>query len=229
MNLFCFPYAGSSAFKYSVWNTYLKSSIKLIPVELAGRGSRISEAFYKNVSEAVHDVYSNIEHYLNDEPYAFFGHSMGAIIAYELAIKIKKNKLPLPRHIFFSGRKAPDVIRNDEKKYHLMEENTFEREIIELGGTSNVFFQDKELTELLLPVLKQDLKIAETYEFNKMFKPFEFNISILLGKDEDFIAEQCDSWKRHTEGICSIYYFNGGHFFILNHPKEIVEIINKTI
>jgi surfactin synthase thioesterase subunit len=229
MNLFCFPYAGSTALKYIIWNTYLKSSIKLIPVELAGRGSRISESFYKNMSEAVHDIYSNIKHHFNDEPYAFFGHSMGAIIAYELAIKIRENKLPLPRHIFFSGRKSPDVIRNDEKKYHLMEEDTFEREIIELGGTSSIFFQDKELRELLLPILKQDLKIAETHEFNKMLEPFEFNISILLGKDEDLIAEQCDSWKHHTKGICTIYYFNGGHFFILNHSEEIAKIINKTI
>jgi len=105
--LFCIPYAGGSANLYNKWAQTLSKDIELVPLELAGRGTRISEGFYKNLEVAVDDIFNQIVDHIYDSNYAFFGHSLGAFLVYELTQKIMSLNLPLPKHIFFSGRRSP--------------------------------------------------------------------------------------------------------------------------
>ncbi len=229
VKLFCFPYAGGSSTIFSQWKKHLHEEIELRPIELAGRGKRTSEGFYNNLQETIQDVYQQIQIEIMDSPYLLFGHSLGCLIAYELAQQIRMRKMPEPKHIFFSGQGAPDLRKKDRKKYHLMDELTFREEIVELGGTPPDFFEHPELVEMFLPLLKNDFKIAETYDLNGNINAFDIDISILMGKDDEFSAEQCDGWKNHTTGLCSIYHFNGGHFFIHNETERIIQIINSAM
>ena len=101
-------------------------------VELAGRGKRIYDPLYQSIEEAVNDVYSKISHELTKGPYAIFGHSMGGIIAYELAYKIRDNHLPEPLHIFFSGRGAPHIPDEDEEWWHHLPDDEFKEKTMAL-------------------------------------------------------------------------------------------------
>jgi surfactin synthase thioesterase subunit len=166
---------------------------------------------------------------ITSTPYTIYGHSMGAIIAYELAYKIRENNLPEPLHLFFSGRGAPDVPRDrDEEMYYNLPENEFREKVIELGGTPKEFFDHAELREVLLPMLRSDFKIAETYVHDSEVIPFNHDISIYLGKDEQLSAEQIQGWTKHTHAISSIHSFPGDHFFIHDNIETIVKMICQT-
>ncbi len=229
IKLFCFPYAGGSAAAYNKWRQYLDKHIELRPVELAGRGRRIYDPLYQSIEETVHDVYNMIALELTNEPYAFFGHSMGAIIAYELAYKIRENNQPEPVHIFFSGRGAPHVPDEDKEMWHTLPDDEFKEKILELGGTPPEFFEHPELHDVLLPMLKTDFKIAETYQYDGGIKPLDNDITVCTGKKEKLTAEQVHGWKEHTKQLCTIYYFEGGHFFLHKQTEPLVKIINHTL
>ncbi|MCP5053099.1 MAG: thioesterase [bacterium] len=230
IKLFCLPYAGGSAATYNKWRPFLDKHIELYPVELSGRGKRIYDPLYQSLEEAIEDVYNMIHVDLQTGPYAFYGHSMGGILAYELAYKIRDNNLPEPLHIFFSGRGATDIPHEeDEEMYHLLPEDEFREKIIELGGTPKEFFEHPELLEVLLPMLRSDFKIAETYEHDSEVIPFDHDISILLGKEEDVSDKRACGWKSHTKHLCNIHYLEGDHFFIHDHTERIVSLVNQTL
>jgi medium-chain acyl-[acyl-carrier-protein] hydrolase len=233
IKLFCFPYAGGSAAMFNKWKPFLNtnSGIELVPVELAGRGSRVSEPLYIGLQEAVDDLYQIVSASIGNTPYAFFGHSLGGLLVYELAQKIKLLKnIPQPLHLFFSGKSAPDIERSRSKKYHLMDNDDFKLKVIELGGTPPEFFNHPELVEFFLPMLKNDFRLSEINLSEQSADPFECNISVFLGKDDcETSEEQASNWKMHTKGICTLHYFNGGHFFLHDEGIAIIELINNTL
>ena len=229
IKLFCFPYAGGSAVVYYKWKQYLDKEIELIPIELAGRGVRIHEPLYPVVPAAINDVYKIVSEMINGSPFALFGHSMGGMISYQLSQKLREEGNHSPIHVFFSGRRAPHVKRHDEKKYHLLDEEEFKKEILSLGGTPRELFDHPELLKVFLPLLKNDFKLAETDVHEGEINPLDCNISVLLGKYDDLTTEQCDGWKKHTKKLCSIHYFEGGHFFLHEKAKQIVRLINNTL
>ena len=229
MKLFCFPYAGGSAAVFNRWKKHLHSAIEMIPVELAGRGKRSDEKFYKDLPEAVDDVLGLIRGELAGSPYAFFGHSMGALIAYELSQRIRTSALPPPAHYFFSGKGAPHARKEAKKIYHLMEEEDFKRELINLGGTPPEFFEDPNIVNAFLPLLRNDFRLAESAKRDQDIIPLDSDITVLLGKDDDLTPEQCDGWKKHSSRLCTIYHFEGGHFYLNSKEDQVIKIINSTL
>jgi surfactin synthase thioesterase subunit len=228
VTLFCLPYAGGSSLIFNKWEQFLDPRVKLRPVELAGRGKRIFDPYYKNIDEAVEDVLNSIRKELGESNYALFGHSMGSSICYKLAQKIQNENLFLPLHLFFSGRRAPHLKRTDEKMYHLMSDDIFKKEIRELGGTPPEFFDHPELMALFLPLLKNDFRIAELDQ-PVSIRPLDCDISVFLGKDDDLSDEECSSWRHHTRRCCTLQYFNGGHFFLHQEAEQLVSIINQQL
>jgi surfactin synthase thioesterase subunit len=227
--LFCFPYAGGSAVLYNKWLPYLRSDIELIGVELAGRGRRIQEPLYADVPAMIDDVFQVVKKELDGTPYALFGHSMGGMISFRLAQKLKEHDLSPPAHVIFSGRGAPNSRRGDKKLYHLLDDDEFRLKVMDLGGTPPEFFDYPELVELFLPLLRNDFRMAETDVRGERVEPLQQDISVFMGKDDDLTAEECDGWKHCAAGRCTIYYFNKGHFFLHDHTQEIVQIINTIL
>ena len=236
VKLFCFPYAGGSSAVYANWKDDLHPCIHVYPVELAGRGRRIIEPFYNSMDEAAEDVIRMIKYDLSDAPYAFFGHSLGAGLAYHVAQKIRSKLYPQPLHVFFSGRGAPHILRKDRLPYHTLPEDEFREKVMELGGTPEEFFQQPELLEILLPILRADFKIS--WGFNKHYsdkadkiKPLNCNITVFMGNEDDVKPEQIRGWRLHSSQTCTIHSFEGGHFF-LNHQKEkqeMLKLMNQTL
>jgi medium-chain acyl-[acyl-carrier-protein] hydrolase len=232
IKLFCFPYAGGSAAIFNRWKPFLHAAhpgIELIPVEPAGRGKRMHDPLYSGLEEAVDDLYQTVVAAMGDCPYAFFGHSLGAMMSYELAQKMRRESLRPPLHLFFSGRGAPNVVRRFYD-YHLMEETEFRQKVLQLGGTPPEFFDHPELTQLFLPVLRNDFRLAETDLTQREIVPFDCDITVMMGKeDKEITAEQTDAWKFHTTGNCPVLYFNGDHFFLHQETRGITEWIGNTL
>lgn len=229
MKLFCFPYAGGSASVFSKWKPLLPNRIELRAVELAGRGRRIHENFYESFEQLQEDLFQLIEKEILLDDYIFFGHSLGAKIIYELAVKIVNSGLPLPKHLFFSGRGAPYVLGNDDEDFYNLPDKEFREVVFKLGGTPREFFESVELLELFMPLLRSDFKLAERKVENKSVVSLPCDITIFLGKDENITPEQADGWKQYTKGVCTIQYFQGGHFFINEQFRVVVKKILSTI
>jgi medium-chain acyl-[acyl-carrier-protein] hydrolase len=228
VNLFCIPYAGGSSLIFNRWKACLNDHIELRPIELAGRGKRAYEALYRDIDAAVEDVFNRIHDQL-DQPYALFGHSMGSRIVFELARKIKREKVSAPVHIFFSGSGAPHKRNSNEKIFHLMKDDEFREEVISLGGTPAELFQHPELQELFVPLLKNDFRISECYKAPGEIQPFDSSITVFVGKDDDLDSEECNGWKNYTTAVCTLHYLNGGHFFLHRETEILVELINNVL
>ncbi len=229
IKLFCFSFSGGSATIYNKWRPFLSQYIELIPIELPGRGTRIDEPLNNSMNEVINDVFNKIRNNISDGRYALLGHSMGATIAYELAYKIRRERYPDPDHIFFSGIGAPNNECRNDDFLHLLTDEQLKKEIMNLGGTSNEVFDHPELLDILLPILRNDLKIVETYECNLESNVYENGITIFVGKEDKISAENIFMWKYNTKKLCSIYCFPGNHFFIFNCMKEMSNIISKTL
>ena len=227
MKLFTLAFAGGSASYYLNWKPFLHKEIELIPLELAGRGGRIGESLNSDIDDMVEDVFRRIDKRKYND-YMFFGHSLGALLAFKLALKIKENDLPMPEHIFFSGRYSPNTYKSNEKILHTLSNEDFKMEILEMGGTSTEIFEHPELTNLFLPILRNDIKIAETYGFVDNSLSIDCDFSILTGKEENYSIEQIEGWRKLTSQNCSFYQFEGGHFFINEERAKIVGLINDT-
>jgi len=130
--------------------------------------------------------------------------------------------------LFLSGRKAPDV-RSKRKKYHLLNDAQFIKKIKSLGGTPGDFFYKQELLEIFLPVLRNDFRLASEGSNYVDMMPFDYDISVFVGKEEDIKPKHIEAWKNHTEGMCNVHYINGGHFFIKDEYSAVISIINKIL
>jgi medium-chain acyl-[acyl-carrier-protein] hydrolase len=214
---------------FSRWPQYLDRRIEVCPLEYAGRGTRIMEPLYTSMATAVADLFSAWRGQIGGAPYAFFGHSLGAMVVFELMAAIKRARLAPPMHAFFSGRPAPGVPPRDPKKRHLLPEDEFKNELLELGGTASEIMDYPELLDLMLPMIRNDFRIAEEYRCQDRDAVLGCDITILLGDDEDVLPEEADAWRVHTEKRCDIHLFTGGHFFIQSQIAAIAGLINQTL
>jgi medium-chain acyl-[acyl-carrier-protein] hydrolase len=229
IKLFCLPYAGGSAAVFDSWKKHLHPDIKLRPIELAGRGHRILDALYRDGKSAVEDLMALLAPEIQENtPYAFFGHSMGCVLAVRILRQLIEQNVRPPVHAFFSGHAAPHIAKPEDKVYHLMDDHTFRKEILALGGTPPEFFQHPELVDLFVPVLKNDFKIVEESVDSEPVE-FEFPISVLLGKHDDLSDRECHEWKYYAKDYCTLYYLNGGHFFLNEITHQVVNIINSSL
>jgi len=230
VTLFCFPYAGGAAASYNGWRAYFDDAVQFRAVELAARGRRMRDANYNSIDDAVEDVFNMIKSELTDGPYALCGHSMGSMIAFELAYKIKDNGLPGPVHIIFSGRAAPHVSRENKRTLHHLSDEEFKKQLLEMGGTPKEFFDHPELLEVFLPLLKGDFRLTETYVHPRRTEPLDCDITVLSGTDDEDSRAEVEAWRTYTSGTCRIHYFEGGgHFFIHEEAEKTVALINGAL
>jgi medium-chain acyl-[acyl-carrier-protein] hydrolase len=227
IKLFCIPYAGGSAMVYNRWKKYLHRDIELYPIELAGRGKRYNIPFYTSFHDAVDDLFNSIKNNL-DGYYALLGHSMGSWLTLELAYKISELGYNMPIHIFFSGNRAPHLYRK-EKILHKLPDDEFKREIFKIGGTPKELFENKELLEYFLPVLRADFKILENYNYKDRDMCLNSDISVFNGIDDNLTDTEIEGWGKYTKLQFKSYNFNGGHFFINEKVCDVLKVINYVL
>ena len=221
--LFCFPYAGGGASVFSSWKGRLPSKLNIYSFQAPGKEERISELPCTELSTLVTEAADAIiEHGI--ERIMLFGHSLGALVVYELIKKIELVGQNVSLAIV-SGRNPPQKLSKMKPISHLPDKE-FISEVKELDGTPNGVFEHPELLEIFLPILKSDFKIAENYR-NIHSKRIQSNLFVLSGKRDPWIdPKDLELWKQVTSGTCEIKLFNGDHFFLRDQDPRFFEYLS---
>lgn len=227
LKLFCFPYAGGSAHVFKQWADFLPPTVQLILVELPGRGSRLQEPAFVRLPDLMAELQEVIRPLL-DEPYVLFGHSMGAIIAFELARILDRwcdNKL---QALFVSGRRAPQISADKPATYNLPREEFIE-ELIKLDGTPREVLDHAELVDLMLPLLRADFQLVQTYNYSAD-APLRCPITVYGGlHDAEVTREMLLPWKELTKSIFALHMLPGDHFFIRSPRNQFLNLLAKAL
>lgn len=227
VRLFCFPYAGGAANIFRPWVKQLSHVADVYPIQLPGRGDRITEPSLTSTVPMVDALVKNLAPYF-DRPFAFFGHSMGALIAFELARKLRSEHGPLPVHIIVSGRRAPHLPRDFPITFDLPDRE-FEEELKRLGGTGKEVVENPEIMGLMKPTLRADFQLCQEYNYIDQ-GPLGCPFTVLGGTDDpDVKLEHLAPWKEHTTGECLIKLLPGDHFFIHSASAETLQILSRDL
>src|SRR5678815_742280 len=227
MRLFCFPYAGSTAVVFRNWPQYLPSEIEVCAIQYAGRGSRLAEPLGESVVEVMNEIYQDLQPFLT-KPFAFFGHSMGALISYEFARRLQREQQQGPFQLFVSGCSAPHVRMFDELTYNLPEPE-FLAELRRLQGTPEEVLDNAELMQLMMPIIRADFKASQTYEYIPG-PPLESPIRAFGGlKDEEVPREKVEAWSEFTAGSFRAQMLPGDHFFLNTSQSLLTRIIAEEL
>ena len=226
VRLFCFPYAGGGHSIFRSWQQSLSETIEVCAVQLPGRDSRIAEPPYTEMDQLVRVTGQALIPYL-DKPFALFGHSMGALIAFELAQHLRREHGAQPVHLFASGRCSPQTI---SEPFDLEQ---FDRELPELfgqnNGTSEESLDNPELIELVLPVLRADSALCKSFIYAPE-PPFNFSITAFGGLDDRGVSRHClEGWREHTSERFTLRMFPGDHFFLNTCRLPLLEAISKDL
>lgn len=209
--LFCFPYAGGNAATYRDWTSARMRGIHAAAAHLPGRADRILEAPIRDTGPLVRALLEAVRPFTNRR-YAFFGHSMGALIAFELARALRGKGLRGPERLLVSARRAPHL-RNRTPAIHDLPQLEFLRELRNLEGTPESFFGDPELLDLMLPVLRADFELCHCYRFEPG-EPLDCPITAYGGTEDSAVSQQdLEAWRRHTQAEFRLHMLPGGHFF----------------
>ena len=218
VRLFCFPYAGGTALVYRTWAQKLPASVEIIAIQLPGRFTRRREPAVSKLTDLLEPVAAALTPFL-DKPFAFFGHSMGALICFEVARFFRRQRRALPRHMFVSGRAAPQLNREHRPLYNLPKEELL-LELQQLEGTPPEVLAHPELMDLMLPLLRADFSICDTYEYTEE-APLACPITAFGGLQDPDISRRCiEAWREQTSATFTLRMFAGNHFFI--HTNEML-------
>jgi len=226
IRLVCFPYAGGGSATYLPWQHHLDSNVELVIVQLPGRGARFSEAPYQTMTEIVTAIFYALKE-LDNKPVIFFGHSMGARVAYELTLMLCRYNSKLPVHFIASGSVAPCIKRTKEETHHLPDDE-FIAKLIALNGSPLEVLANKELMQLMLPFLRADFKIIETYCNDSKFL-IPTKLSILMGDEEEIENHEVEMWFELFENHMPINWVRGGHFFVDKNRGDVLKVVNAII
>lgn len=211
VRLFCFPFAGGGASAFRGWSERLPSHIQVCAVQPPGRENRIAEPPLDNVHELVAHLMPSMTPFF-DKPFVFYGHSTGALVAFEFYRQLRRQGGPLPLHLIVSGSRAPHI--PEPSPLHHLPEAEFIEELKRFSGTPEIVLQNKELMEIYIPILRADLAIEETYAF-KEEDPLDVPLTAFCGStDKEAPCPVMAEWKKHTSGAFSLHEIKGGHFFI---------------
>ncbi len=228
LRLFCFPHAGGGASAYRLWSNALPPEIDVCPVQFPGRENRVMDPPLGDIDVMLDSLTTALMPSL-DLPFAFFGHSFGALISFELIRHLRREYGIHPAHYFVSGYQAPPITNKLPPISHLPDDEFIDG-LRELDSTPEAVFEHEELMELVLPALRADFEIYEKYEYS-LEEPFECPISAFGGrKDPLVLKEDLESWRRHTKSLFSVRMFPGDHFFLHNSDRApFLEAISEDL
>ena len=225
--LFCFPYGGGGASVYHSWAQRLPKTIDVCPIQMPGRENRLKEKLYHHVAPLIPTIAEAIEPLLN-KPFAFFGHSLGAVVCFELARYLRGITGKTPIHLFVSGHPAPQLPRT-RPDLHTLPEEEFKKAIRELNGTPQEVWEYPELVDMVLPILRADFTMYETYTYSQD-EPFHCPITAFGGKDDSMAYPyEIEAWGEQTTAPFTSHFFSGDHFFIQPNQSEVQQIIAHSL
>jgi medium-chain acyl-[acyl-carrier-protein] hydrolase len=225
VRLFCFPYAGGGASVFRDWAGRLPGHVEVCPVQLPGRETRFREPAFTRVAPLVEALAQSLRPKL-DRPFAFFGHSLGALVAFELSRRLQRDYRLQPTRLFVSACEAPQI-RSPGKALHTLPPAEFREELHRLNGTPDAILDNDELMELLLPTLWADFSVYETYTYVSG-PPLTCPITVLGGLSDDTVSRQgLDAWCEQTTGPFRLLQLPGDHFFLNSAQPLLIHALAR--
>jgi len=227
LRLFCFPYAGGGTWSFRDWSDNLPQTIEVCSIELPGRGTQMKSSPFTQLQPLVGAIADGIYPYL-DKPFAFFGHSMGGLVSFEVARLLRKNYGIVPVHLLTSGRRAPQL-KPTKPSIHNLPKPDFIKELKALNGTPSEVLNNQELMDLMLPILRADFAVLETYNYTEE-KSFSCPISVFGGlQDPEVTHEELEAWRKQTSSKFLLHMFEGDHFFIHSTQPMLLKLVSQQL
>lgn len=224
--LVCFPHAGGAASFYVPLARALAGVAEVSGVQYPGRQDRRAEPAAASIGELA-DQIAAVLHPLPERPTAFFGHSMGAVVAFEVIRRLEARGGPVPFLLFASGRRAPSARRTES--VHRGDDAALVAEITSLGGTDPRVLADPELRSIVLPPTRADYRAIETYQ-PEPGASVGTPVTVLVGdSDRAATLAEAAAWKDHTSGAFDLRVFPGGHFYLLDRQAEVVDAVTSAL
>lgn len=227
LRLFCLPFAGGGASIYRSWARALPSTIEVCPVQLPGRENRIRESPYTDILSLAETLAGQIQLY-SQKPFVLYGHSMGALLAFELARILQRQNAPMPLTLFLAAHRAAHLSPR-RAPIHALPRDELIRALHRMGGLQEEVAQDQELLDLLLPILRADLTLCDLYGFapdTQLDCPFQ----LYAGRDDmEVPPEDMESWSEHSTQSSSLRIFPGGHFFLRSAGDALMQAIGSAL
>jgi medium-chain acyl-[acyl-carrier-protein] hydrolase len=227
LRLFCFPYAGGGSSIFRAWPEHLPATVEVCSIQLPGRESRLGEPLYTNLEPLVHVLAQSLQPYL-DKPCAFFGHSLGALIGFELARTLRQQRQHNLVHLFVSGHSAPQI-PNADPSIHQLPQAEFIQKLQALNGTSTEVLCNPELMELFYPVLRADFAMNELYVY-RLGSALDCAISAFGGLRDSLVnRSDLEMWREQTRDVFSVRMLPGDHFFIRSARASLLRAIVQDL
>jgi medium-chain acyl-[acyl-carrier-protein] hydrolase len=227
LRLFCLPYAGGSASIFRSWPQVLPREVDVCAVQPPGRGNRLGEAPFVRLDDLLPPLVDALLPLL-DLPYAFFGHSLGALVALELARRLRARVGAQPAVLLVSACRAPQL-PDHASPIHELPDDRFLARLAQVNGIPAEVLENRDLLDLLLPLLRADVEMAETYRWQPG-APLGCRITALGSEGDPFVPRaDVDAWRVHTTGSFSARTLPGAHFFIHTAESELLEVISGEL
>ena len=228
MRLFLFPFAGGGPAAFGKWPAAFPGTIETWITHYPGRGSRHNDPPIKKLAVLVENIFQAIQPHL-DKPFAFFGHSLGGLVAFELARLLRNQNLPQPETLFISACSAPHL-PDPHPPIHALPYAEFLKAVEDFNGIPSEVLNFPELLEILLPVLRADFELVENYRYSPNQPSLDIPVIVLGGIDDPRVSkEQLEGWSAQTNSGFKAIYFPGDHFFINDVRDEIIGSIAREM
>ncbi|MGW1592028.1 thioesterase II family protein [Streptomyces sp. NPDC002386] len=224
--LFCFPHAGGSASYYHPMSKALAPEFDVAAVQYPGRQDRYGEPLVPSLDDLADAIHTAITPQLRG-PFAFFGHSMGSAVAFEVARRLERDGHPAPALLFASGGRAPSRVHDDG--VHRRGDDAIVAELRAMGGTDARVLMEPDLLELVLPPLRNDYLAIETYRREADARIGAPIVVMSATDDPRTTEEEARAWHGHTTAGGSVHLFRGGHFYLESQGARVVEVIGGTL
>jgi medium-chain acyl-[acyl-carrier-protein] hydrolase len=226
LRLFCFSYAGGGASIFRQWADAFPPEVEVCCIQLPGHEYRLMEPAYTRLSALLPSLVDAITPYL-DRPFLFFGHSMGALISFELARQLRRTAARQPERLCLGAYRAPQLPNPNIKIYHLPTE-VF-KVVLRAEGIAETILQSEELMQAMLPTLRADFELCDTYEYH-VEESLECPISIFGGLADVRISEaDLKAWRMHTHAAFRLSMLPGAHFFLHSAQDLLISAISQDM
>ena len=231
LRLFSFPFAGGRASTFNSWvdglPLVIRRETEFCSIRLPGHEATRREDLFTQLSPLL-EVLAPVLGSYADTPFVFFGHSMGALVSFELARQLRRRQMPGPIHMIVSGHRAPHL-PDPHPAIHQLPDLEFLVKLRDFGGTPEAVLQNPELMELLLPVLRADFAVCETYAYTPE-EPLDCSITAFGGNGDHRVSRQeLSAWHLHTTKSFSLQMFPGDHFFLLNAQILVSRVLAQDL
>ena len=228
LQLFCFPYAGGGASAFNAWGKTLADQFEICVIQMPGREERLNEKLVKDMPQLVDTLAQEISA-VSKKPFAFFGHSMGAIVAYETARRLTAMGVNKPAHLFVSARAVPHLQKNTDLLRFLDDEAFVDKLQATYGAVPEAVRRNPEVRKIFLPILRADVELLETYEETSS-EPLDLPITALGGISDPAISRaQLEGWQARTNAKFTYHEFPGDHFYIDEEREAVMAAIKNDL